>query len=88
MNFNVVSYLYLFKLLLLNQNNPTAVWLILFGMRNKKNMISEKIKNEVICFCKLTLHFESVFIFIFSILIIILILVKVVINLVLFFHLY
>ncbi len=25
MNFNFVNYLYLFKLLLLNQNNPTAV---------------------------------------------------------------
>ncbi len=37
MNFNFVNYLYLFKLLLLNQNNPTAVWLILLGMRNKKS---------------------------------------------------
>ncbi len=44
MNFNFVNYLYLFKSLLLNQNNPTAVWLILLGMRNKKNVISEKKK--------------------------------------------
>ncbi len=36
MNFNFVNYLYLFKLVLLNQNNPTAVWLILLGMHNKK----------------------------------------------------
>ncbi len=42
MNYNFVSYLYLFELLLLNQNNPTAVWLILLGMHNKKNMIYEK----------------------------------------------
>ncbi len=53
MNFNFVSYMYLLKLLLLNQNNPTAVWLILLGMRNKKkNMISENKKNEVIWLCK------------------------------------
>ncbi len=39
MNFNLVNDLYLFKLLL-NQNNPTAVWLILPGLRNKKNLIS------------------------------------------------
>ncbi len=30
-----ISYLYLFKLLLLNKNNPTAVLLILLGMHNK-----------------------------------------------------
>ncbi len=57
MNFNLVNYLYLFKLLLLNQNNPTAVWLILPGMRNKKNMISERKKNKkVIGSCKWTLN--------------------------------
>ncbi len=39
MNFNFVNYLYLFKLLLLNQNKPTAVWLILLGMHNKKNVV-------------------------------------------------
>ncbi len=40
MNINFVNHLYLFKLLLLNQNNPTEVWLILLGM-HKKNLISE-----------------------------------------------
>ncbi len=59
MKFNFVNYLYLFKLLLINQNNPTAVWLILLGMCNKINMISEKIKNGVIGFCKWTLHVQN-----------------------------
>ncbi len=36
MNFHFVSYLYLFKLLLLIQNNQTAIWLILLGMHSKK----------------------------------------------------
>ncbi len=36
MNFNLEMYLYLFKLLLLNQNNPTAVWFILLGIAVKK----------------------------------------------------
>ncbi len=36
MNFNFENYLYLFKLLLLNQNNATEVWLILLGMCSKK----------------------------------------------------
>ncbi len=36
MNFNLVNYLYLFKLLILNQYSPTAVWLILLGMCNIK----------------------------------------------------
>ncbi len=35
MNFNFVNDLHLFKLLL-NQNSPTAVSLILIGIRNKK----------------------------------------------------
>ncbi len=34
MNFNLVNYLYFLKLLLLNQSNPTKVWLILLGMHN------------------------------------------------------
>ncbi len=38
----------MFKLLLLNQNNPTAVLLILPEMRNKKNLISHKKKNGII----------------------------------------
>ncbi len=55
MNFNLINNLYLLKLLLLNQNNPTAVWLLLLGMRNKKKVISEnKIKMELSIFCKLT----------------------------------
>ncbi len=36
MNFNFINDLYLCKLLLINQNNPPADWLILLGMRNKK----------------------------------------------------
>ncbi len=61
MNFNFVNYLYLFKLLLLIQNNPTAVWLILLGMRNKKkNVISEKkYINAVIGFYKWTSYIAS-----------------------------
>ncbi len=46
MNFNLVNYLYLFKVIIINQNNPAAVWLILLGMRNKKQ-ISEKNINGV-----------------------------------------
>ncbi len=34
MNFNLVNYLYLFKLLLLNQNNPTD-WLIYYYLEKK-----------------------------------------------------
>ncbi len=43
MNFNCINDLYLCKLFLINQNNPPADWLILLGMRNKKNIISERI---------------------------------------------
>ncbi len=43
MNFNLVNYLYLFKVIIINQNNPAAVWLILLGMRNKKNRFLKKI---------------------------------------------
>ncbi len=39
MTFNLVNYLYLFMLLLLNQNNTTAVWIILLGMRNKEKLL-------------------------------------------------
>ncbi len=62
MNFNFVNYLHLFKLLLLNQNNPTAVWLILLGMRNKKKMISEK-KNIYIEY----IHTHSIYIMAYNI---------------------
>lgn len=39
MKSNFVSYLYIVELFLLNRNNPTAVWLVLPGMHDKKNMI-------------------------------------------------
>ncbi len=53
MNFNFENYLYLFKLLLLNQNNATEVWLILLGMRSKKTWFLKE--NGVIGFWKWTL---------------------------------
>ncbi len=56
MNFNLVNYLYLFKVIIINQNNPAAVWLILLGMRNKKNWFLKKNINGVIGFCKWTIH--------------------------------
>ncbi len=42
--------------ILLNQNNPTAVWLRLTEMHNEKTWFLKIINNGVICFCKLTLH--------------------------------
>ncbi len=42
--------------ILLNQNNPTAVWLGLTEMHNEKKWFLKIINNGVICFCKLTLH--------------------------------
>jgi len=56
MNFSLKNNLYLFKLLLLNRNNPTAVWLLYYLECAIKKEISEnKIKMELSIFCKLTL---------------------------------
>ncbi len=59
MYFNLVNYLYLFKLLLLNQNNPTVVWLILLGMRIKKKVTLEH-KSSLKCqFFEIEIHRSS-----------------------------
>ncbi len=50
MNFNLVNNLYVFKLLLLDQNNPTAVWLILLDMRYNKSDICKENKKELSVF--------------------------------------
>ncbi len=63
MNYNFVNYLYLFKLLLLNQNNQTAVWLIVLGMRNKKKRdFWKNIKMELLVFANELFIYKTLYI--------------------------